>query len=84
MSDSDLPRFRLADVTADTLERVRDDAMSRFGIDPVDRGAAGVDIGFWGSDGGERSDEIVIVVDYSSARGGGEAVYTLGGDFITE
>ncbi|MEE2058253.1 hypothetical protein [Rhodococcus artemisiae] len=84
MSDSDLPRFRLADVTADTLERVRDDAMSRFGIDPVDRGAAGVDIGFWGSEGGERSDDIVIVVDYSSARGGGEAVYTLGGDFITE
>ncbi len=73
-------RFRFSDVSADVLVAVRDDAMRRYDVDPVDRGKADVTIGEWGSDGA-RPDEVVIEVNYHDAHGG-TAVYSLSGEYL--
>jgi hypothetical protein len=80
--DSAFPRFRFSDVSPTVVAQVRDDAMGRYGIDPVDRREAGITVGAWGSDGGDRTDDVVIVVDYSAAHGG-TAIYTLTGEYLT-
>ena len=80
-SNSDFPRFRFTDLDPAVLTRVRDDAMRRYSVDPVDRGTAEITIKAWGSDGGARQDEVVIAVDYHSAHGD-TAFYTLGGDHL--
>jgi hypothetical protein len=81
-SDSELPRFRFSDVAPTVVTQVRDDAMRRFEVDPVDRGKASITIGPWGSDGAAREDEIVVKVDYADAHGG-TAVYALSGEHLT-
>jgi hypothetical protein len=80
-SNSEFPRFRFSDVSPDILNAVRDDAMRRFAVDPVDRGKADITIGHWGSDGHDRADDIVIEVDYPDAYGG-TATYTLTGEYL--
>lgn len=82
-SNSEFPRFRFSDVSPDVVAAVRDDAMRRFDVDPVDRGNADIAIAAWGSDGGERRDDIVITVDYPGAYGG-TAVYALSGEYLAE
>lgn len=73
-------RFRLADVSPDVLSAVREDAMRRYDVDPVDRGKAHVTIGEWGS-GGAREDQIVIEMSFHDAHGG-TAVYALSGEYL--
>ncbi|NKY58266.1 hypothetical protein [Nocardia flavorosea] len=81
-SEPGLPGFRFADIDPGVLTRVRDDAMTRYRIDPVDRVMAKISIGpasRFDSDGG---DEYVIEVDYSQAHGD-SAYYTLGGQYLS-
>ncbi|GAA5048067.1 hypothetical protein GCM10023318_15360 [Nocardia callitridis] len=75
---SDTPSFRLADVDPTSLTRVRDDAMTRYGIDPVDRATAEISITNWRRIDSDHGEEIVIEVDYSRAHGD-SAFYTLSG-----
>jgi hypothetical protein len=79
--DTRSPRFRFTDVSPAIVAQVRDDAMRRYDVDPVDRGKAKITIGGWGSDGGNREDRVVIQVDYHDAHGG-EAVYALSGEYL--
>ncbi|MDV3124921.1 hypothetical protein M1247_08360 [Mycobacterium sp. 21AC1] len=81
--DSEYPRFRFSDVSPDIVAAVRDDAMRRYSIDPVDRRKADIVIAAWGSGGGDRVDEIVIEVNYHDAHGG-NAVYSLAGEYLGE
>jgi hypothetical protein len=81
MSDSEYPRFSLSDIDSAVVTRVRDDAMSRHDVDPVDRALAEITFAPWGSDGGAREDEIVIAIDYSDARGG-TSFYSLAGEYL--
>ena len=83
MSDSESPRFRFTDIDPAVLTNVRDDAMVRFGIDPVDRGAAEITIGHSDSADNPRADDAVIAVDYRNAHGG-TAIYTMAGEFLAE
>ncbi|MGV9798659.1 hypothetical protein ACWDTP_11450 [Mycobacterium sp. NPDC003449] len=81
IGEGEFSRFRFADVSADVLSAARDDAMRRYDVDPVDRGKADITIGEWGSEGGDREDEVVIEVDYNDAHGGA-AVYSLSGEYL--
>ncbi|WP_280436895.1 hypothetical protein [Nocardia carnea] len=81
-SDSESPRFRLSDLDPAVLTRVRDDAMARQGIDPVDRATATISIGTWDRFESDRGEEFVIHVDYSRAHGE-SAYYTLGGQHLS-
>ncbi len=80
-SDSESPGFRFADIDPGVLAHVRDDAMTRYHIDPVDRADAKISIGSWHGFDSDRGEEYVIEVDYSRADGG-SAYYTLGGQYL--
>lgn len=79
--DTRSPRFRFTDISPTVVAQVREDAMRRYGVDPVDRGKAKITIGAWGSDAGDREDQVVIKVDYHDAHGD-EAVYALSGEYL--
>lgn len=81
-SDATLPGFRFADIDPGVLTRVRDDAMTRYGVDPVDRVLAEISIGAWSGFDSARGEEFVIEVDYTQAHGG-VAYYTLGGQYLS-
>ncbi|OBB33133.1 hypothetical protein A5792_12020 [Mycolicibacterium peregrinum] len=75
------PRFRFTDVSPTVVAQVREDAMRRYGVDPVDRGKAKITIGKWDSNGGDREGQVVIKVNYQDAHGD-EAVYALSGEHL--
>ncbi|NKY35701.1 hypothetical protein HGA13_21880 [Nocardia speluncae] len=81
-SDATLPGFRFADIDPGMLTRVRDDAMTRYRIDPVDRVMATTSIGSWNGFDSDRGEEFVIEVDYTQAHGG-TAYYTLDGQYLS-